>query len=99
MDRVRAHREALKRAWFNMDHSNTPIRKEIIVTLRNNPHWPGYGDVKIINDGPDSYSCFTTHQKNPIQYAKDRMKEGNDGLRDLSKYKLIIKDLRNDTNK
>ena len=47
MNKIRAHREALKHAWFNMDHSKT-VRKEIIVTLRDNPHWPGYGDVEIV---------------------------------------------------
>ena len=90
MDKVRQHREALKHAWFNMDHSNTPIRKEIIVTLRNNPHWPGYGDVQILSDGPKSYSSFTTHQENPLEYAKN-CKEYK-----LDEYKLIIKD---ETNK
>ena len=93
MDKIRLHREALKHAWFNMDHSNTPVRKEIIVDLRyiKNKYWPGYGYVQILSDGPDGYSSFSTHQENPLQYAKDRMSEGFDGLRDLSKYKLIIK--------
>ena len=93
MDKIRLHRELLKRAWFNMDHSKTPVRKEIIVDLRHldNKWWPNHGHVKIISEGPDGYSCFTTHQENPLQYAKDRMKEGNDGVRDLSKYKLVIK--------
>ena len=71
MSKIRAHREALKRAWFNMDHSNTPIKKEIIVTLRNNPFWPGYGEIEILKDGPDSYSSFKTHQENPIEYARN----------------------------
>ena len=39
----------------------------------------------------NGYSGFSTHQENPLQYAKDRMSEGFDGLRDLSKYELIIK--------
>ena len=93
MNKRRLHREALKHAWFNMDHSNTPIRKEIIVDLRylDNKHWPNYGYVEIVSDGPNGFSQFTTHQENPLQYAKDRMSEGFDGLRDLSKYKLIIK--------
>ena len=89
MDKVRLHREALKSMWFNMDHSNTPIRKEIIVTLRNNPHWPGYGDVQILKDGPDAYCSFKTHQEHPIKYAKNT-KEYKSG-----KYKLIIKDENN----
>ena len=90
MDKVRAHREMLKSMWFNMDHSKTPIRKEIIVTLRNNPHWPGYGDIQVLDDGPKGYSSFKTHQNKPIEYAKNT-KEYKSG-----KYKLIIKD---ETNK
>ena len=85
MNKIRAHREALKHAWFNMDHSKTPIRKEIIVTLRDNPYWPGYGDVEIISDSPNGYSCFTTHQENPIEYAKERLKENK-----YKEYKLIV---------
>ena len=42
MDKRRLHRELLKHAWFNIDHSKTPIRKEIIVTLRNNPTFRTY---------------------------------------------------------
>ena len=84
MDKIRQHREALKYAWFNMDHSNTPIRKEIIVEMDKYPARKGQGIVKILDDGPNSYSCFTTHQKNPIKYAKNR-KEYKSG-----KFKLII---------
>jgi hypothetical protein len=91
MDKVRAHREMLKSMWFNMDHSNIPVRKEIIVTLRDNPYWPGYGDVQILEDGPDCYCSFKTHQKNPIEYAKERLKEDKH-----KEFKLIIKD---ETNK
>ena len=91
MDKRRLHRELLKQAFFNMDCSKIPIRKEIIVEMGENPYWPGYGTVTIISDGPDGYSSSSSHEKNPLQYAKDRMSEGFDGLRDLSKYKLIIK--------
>ena len=77
------NKEELKRLWFSLPPSTT-IRKEIIVEQK-------YGHVEILSDGPDGYSSFCTHQKNPLQYAKDRMKEGYDGLRDLSKYKLIVK--------
>jgi len=93
MDKIRLHREILKQALFNADCSNIPVKKEIIVDLRylNNKYWPGYGYVQILSDGPDGYSSFSTHQENPLQYAKDRMSEGFDGLRDLSKYELIIK--------
>ena len=91
MDKRRLHRELLKQVFFNMDCSKIPVRKEIIVEMGENPYWPGYGYVSIISDGPDGYSSFSSHEKNPLQYAKDRMSEGFDGLRDLSKYKLIIK--------
>jgi len=89
MDKIRAHREMLKHAWFNMDHSNTPVRKEIIVDLRylDNKWWPNYGYVQILSDGPNGYSSFSTHQENPLQYAKNRMKK-----KEYSKYKLIIKE-------
>ena len=87
------NREELKRLWFSLPPSTT-IRKEIIVDLRyiKSKHWPGYGDVEIVSDGPDGYSSFKTHQKNPLQYAKDRIKESKGcDFRDLSKYKLIVK--------
>ena len=93
MDKTREYRELLKKAFFNMDCSKVPVRKEIIVDLRylDNKHWPNYGYIQILSDGPDGYSSFSTHQENPLQYAKDRMSEGDNGLRDLSKYKLVIK--------
>jgi len=86
-------REELKMVFLQMDCSNVPVRKEIIIDLRylDNKHWPNYGYVQILSDGPDGYSSFSTHQENPLQYAKDRMSEGDNGLRDLSKYKLVIK--------
>ena len=86
-------REEMKMMFLQIDCSNVPVRKEIIVDLRylDNKHWPNYGYVQILSDGPDGYSSFSTHQENPLQYAKDRMGEGDNGLRDLSKYKLVIK--------
>ena len=86
MDKIRQHREALKSLWFSFDHSNTPIRKEIIIEMDKYPDRKGQGIVKILDDGPSSYSCITTHQKNPIEWAKNR-KEYKSG-----EYKLIIKD-------
>ena len=87
-------REELKMMFLQMDCSKVPVKKEIIVDLRylDNEWWPNYGYVQILSDGPDGYSSFSTHQENPLQYAKDRMSEGFDGLRDLSKYELIIKE-------
>ena len=81
------NREELKRLWFSLPPSTT-VRKEIIVDLRyiKNEVWPGYGYVQILSDGPNGYSSFSTHQENPLQYAKDRMKEEK-----YNKYKLVIK--------
>ena len=83
----RAYREELKRLWFSLDRSNVPEKKEIIVDLQyvNSKYWPGYGYVKIISDGPNGYSSFSTHQEHPMEYAKDRMKENK-----YKEYKLII---------
>ena len=85
MDKIRAHREALKRAWFNMDHSKTLIRKEIIVEMDKYPGRKGQGIVRIISDEPNSYWSMSTHQKNPIEYAKERLKEDK-----YKEYKLIV---------
>ena len=88
MDKRRLHRELLKQVFFNMDCSKIPVRKEIIVDLRyvKNKHWPGYGYVQILSDGPDGYSSFSTHEEHPLEYAKDRMKEEK-----YKQYKLIVK--------
>ena len=92
MDKIRAHRELLKQAFFNMDCSKVPVRKEIIVDLRyiKNKHWPGYGYVQILSDGPDGYSSFSTHQEHPLQYALEMMEY--DDHNDYSDYELIIKE-------
>jgi len=86
MDKIRAHREELKRLWFSLPPSIT-VRKEIIVDLRyiKNKWWPGYGYVEILSDGPDGYSSFSTHQEHPLEYAEDRMKEEQ-----YKDYKLVI---------
>ena len=84
-DKIRAHREALKHAWFNMDHSNTPEVKEIIVTMDTYPDRAGYGTVQIIEDISTGYSSFTSHQENPFLFVSER-KEFLSG-----EYKLIIK--------
>ena len=93
MDKIRAHREELKRKFLQFDFSNVPVRKEITVDLRylDNKWWPNYGYVQIISDGPSGYCSFSTHEENPLQYAKDRIND-KDSLTDYSKYKLIIKE-------
>ena len=79
------NREELKRLWFSLPPSTT-IRKEIIVKVhKNSKHWPGYGYVQILSDGPDGYSSFSTHQEHPLEYAKDRIKEEQ-----YKDYKLVI---------
>jgi hypothetical protein len=86
------NREELKRLWLSIPTApNKKQENTIVVEYTKNPHWKGYGYVTITRDGPDGYSHFSTHQKDPLQYALDRMSEGDDGLRDLSKYQLIIK--------
>ena len=86
-------REELKMVFLQMDCSNIPVRKEIIVDLRylDNKWWPNYGYVQILSDGQDGYSSFSTHQEHPLQYALEMME--NDGsLTDYSEYELIIKE-------
>ena len=79
------NREELKRLWFNIDYSNVKERKQIIVKMGKSKFWPGYGDVKILSEGPSGYSSFSTHQEHPIEYAKDRMKEEK-----YKEYKLVV---------
>ena len=85
MDKIRAHREELKRLWFSLDYSNVKESKQIIVEMTNNKHWIGYGEVEIRREGPDGFSTFKTHQEHPLEYAYDT-KEYKSG-----EYKLTIK--------
>jgi len=78
-------RNELKTMFLQMDCSNIPVRKQIIVNYNNNPWWEGYGDVKILSDGPSGYSSFSTHQENPFLFVSD-LKEFNSG-----EYELIVK--------
>ena len=79
------NRNELKQLWFNMDYSNVKERKQIIVETN-------CGHVEIMSEGPNGYNSFKTNQgENALQYALDRMSEGFDGIRDLSKYELIVK--------
>jgi len=79
------NREKLKRLWFNIDYSNVKERKQIIVDYNNNPYWQGYGEVKILREGPNGYSSFSSHEENPFLYVSER-EEFNSG-----EYELIIK--------
>ena len=65
-------REELKTMFLQMDCSNIPVRKQIIVDKCTNPYWPNHAKVQILSDGPNGYSSFSTHQENPLEYAKSR---------------------------
>ena len=79
-------RNELKQLWFSLPHDKN--KKQVNTILVETE----CGHVTITRDGPSGYSSFKTNQgENALQYALDRMKEGDDGLRDLSKYELIIK--------
>ena len=77
-------RNELKQLWFNLPVSQEEI-KTITVRMTKNKHWPGYGDVTILSDGPNGYSHFSTHQEHPMEYALncEEYKSGE--------YQLIIK--------
>ena len=79
------NREELKAMFLQMDCSNIPVRKQIIVDYNNNPYWAGYGDVKILRDGPSGYCSFSSHEENPFLYVSER-EEYLSG-----EYELIIK--------
>ena len=57
-DKIRAHREALKHAWFNFDHSNTPEVYKIEVIMDKYPAREGQAIVKITTDSNNSYSLI-----------------------------------------
>ena len=74
------NRNELKTMFFQMDLSNVPVKKQIIVTQYTN-----YGHVEILSDGPNGYSSFKTCQDFPFEYIKTR-KEYTSG-----EYELIVK--------
>ena len=82
------NRHELKTAFLQMDYSYVKEKKEIIVDLRylDNKWWPNYGYVEILREGPSGYCSFSSHEENPLEYAKSR-KEYKSG-----EYKLIIKE-------
>ena len=51
-----------------------------------NPYWPNCAKVEILSDGPGGYHSFSTHQENPLEYAKNcsEYKSGE--------YELILKE-------
>ena len=90
MDKVRLHREMLKRAWFSIPRDENAVEtREIRVVPNLNKDW---FIVKITTDVKSYYHSsshgFTTLSE-AVKYAKERNKENN-GLNDYTKYKLII---------
>ena len=69
-------RNELKTLYFQMDLSNVPVKKQIIVKNNN---------VEILSDGPNGYSSFKTCQEFPFEYIKTR-KEYTSG-----EYELVVK--------
>ena len=74
VDKVRAHREELKRMLFNAPNSAV-VTKTITVTMikgidgKPNQWWDGYGNVSIDSDGPNGFTHFATSQEHPMEYA------------------------------
>ena len=73
-------RNEIKTMYLQMDLSNVPVKKQIIVEQYTN-----YGNVEILSEGPNGYSSFKTCQKFPMEYVKN-LKEYKSG-----EYKLIVK--------
>ena len=85
IDKVRAHREELKRLLFSVPTEGRKVVKTITITMMTNKWWPGYGNVSIDSDGPGGFTHFATSQKHPMEYALNT-KEYKSG-----EYQLIIK--------
>ena len=78
-------KEELKQLWFSIPTNQNKKQENIILVETK------YGHVTITRNGSGGYSSFKTSQgEHALQYAIDRMSESN-GVRDLSKYQLIIK--------
>jgi len=91
IDKVRAHREELKRLLFSVPTEGRKVTKTITVKMikgidgKPNQWWPGYGHVSIDSDGPDGFCHFSSSQQYPMEYAlnTEEYKSGE--------YSLIIK--------
>ena len=89
MDKVRIHREMLKRAWLSIprDENKEEIR---LITVKS--HQDDWHVVKIMTDVKSHYhsssSGFNTLSE-AIAYAKQRNSENN-GVNNYTKYKLVI---------
>ena len=89
MDKVRIHREMLKRAWFSIPRDENAVEIREITVKSHSSDWHV---VKITTDVKSHYHSssqgFRTLSK-AIKYAKKRNKENN-GVNDYTKYKLVI---------
>ena len=87
-------REEMKMMFLQMDCSNLPEKRQITVTMDKYPGRKGQGTVEILKDGPDGYSCSSSHCVDPMEYVAKRIKESKECQfrDDLSEYKLIIKE-------
>lgn len=85
LDKVRAHREELKRRLFQFPTVDRPVVRTITITMMTNKWWPGYGNVSFDSDGPSGFTHFATSQKHPMEYALNS-KEYKSG-----EYELIVK--------
>ena len=89
MDKVRIHREMLKRAWCSIPRDENKEEVRLITVKSESKDWHV---VKIMTDTKSYYSSssqgFRTLSE-AIKYAKQRNKE-NDGVNDYTKYKLVI---------
>ena len=89
MDKVRLHREMLKRAWFSIPRDENAVEIREITVKSESKNWH---IVKITTDIKSYYHSssqgFRTLSE-AIEYAKKRNKE-NDSHIDYTKYKLII---------
>ena len=88
MDKIRAHREELKRLLFSIPTEGRKVVKTITVRMnKNKKYWIGYGYVSIDRDGPEGFCHFASHQEHPTKYALNT-KEYKSG-----EYQLIIKQI------
>ena len=79
------NRNELLPSFFQMDLSNVPVKKQIIVDVNKGPYWKGYGTIEILSDGPNGLSSFKTFQQFPFEYIETR-EEYKSG-----EYELIVK--------
>ena len=81
MNKVRAHREALKHSFFNYDWSNTPINKMILVEL-------DYKQITCQTEGPNGF----THWKYSSSTLENLIETMNREVKEHPDYDLIVID-------